>query len=169
MTVVRTVVMAPATSRRRTKPRITPFHNQFAPKSPSAQSVIPRIVMRGAVSVPADGRFVKRAFYPVLWDGRSNTLYAGATSATVLDRLQTLFRETFDRVLEPLSAGTLAFALAEARGQERAVEDFGPVPFLGGPAPATVAWTDGDASSKPDPANHRSPVRASRHCQHTVG
>jgi hypothetical protein len=96
----------------------------------------------------ADGRFVKRAFYPVLWDGRSNTLYAGATSAAVLDRLQTLFRETFDRVLEPLTAGTLAFTLAEARGQERAVEDFGPVPFLGGPAPATVAWTVGDASSK---------------------
>src|SRR3954447_24011341 len=56
----------------------------------------------------ADGRFRRMAHYPVLWDGQSNILYAGTASLSVLDRLQTLFRETFDRILEPISAGSLA-------------------------------------------------------------
>ncbi|MDR3634084.1 MAG: hypothetical protein P4L84_09780 [Isosphaeraceae bacterium] len=96
----------------------------------------------------ADGRFRRVAHYPVLWDGRSNVLYAGATSASVLDRLQTLFRETFDRIVEPITAGSLAYSLAEARGHERLVEDFGPVPFLGEGSHASVAWADSDASSR---------------------
>jgi hypothetical protein len=97
----------------------------------------------------ADGRFHKRAYYPVLWDGRSNVLYAGATSSNVLDRLQTLFRETFDRVLEPITAGSLAHTLADERGEGRAVEDNGPVAFSAeGASGQTVAWTDSDASSR---------------------
>ncbi len=56
-------------------------------------------------------------------------LYAGTTSNSVLDRLQALFRETFDRALEPITAGSLAYQLAETRGQERTVEDHGPVGF----------------------------------------
>ena len=50
---------------------------------------------------------------------RSNVLYAGVTSASVLDRLLTLFRETFDRTLEPITAGSLAQTLAAARGEDR--------------------------------------------------
>jgi hypothetical protein len=97
----------------------------------------------------ADGRFRKLNHYPVLWDGQSNILYAGATSKTVLERLQTLFRETFDRTLEPITAGSLAYSLAESRGQERAVEDFGPIGFVGEDASySTVAWTDDDASNR---------------------
>ena len=56
----------------------------------------------------ADGRFRRRKMHPVLWDGRTNTLYAGATSNAVLDRLLPLFRETFDLQLEPITAGALA-------------------------------------------------------------
>lgn len=97
----------------------------------------------------ADGRFRRLAYYPVLWDGQSNVLYAGATSASVLERLQGLFRETFDRTLEPITSGSLAYSLAEARGQERSVEDFGPVGFVGEDASySSVAWTDSDASSR---------------------
>jgi hypothetical protein len=96
----------------------------------------------------ADGRFRKLAYYPVLWDGQTNTLYAGATSKTVLERLQTLFRETFDRVLEPVTAGSLAYSLAEQRGQERKVEDLGPTAFFGDHGPATIAWTEDDASNR---------------------
>jgi len=59
----------------------------------------------------ADGRFRRLSHYPILWDAQTNTLYAGSTSTTVLDRLQSLFRETFDRVLEPITAGSLARAL----------------------------------------------------------
>lgn len=98
----------------------------------------------------ADGRFRRLAFYPVLWDGQSNVLYAGATSAAVLDRLMNLFRETFDRTLEPISAGSLAQNLAEARGESRPVEEFGPVGFVGEDASYTsVAWSGADAT-RPD-------------------
>jgi len=97
----------------------------------------------------ADGRFRRRKHYPILWDGRANVLYAGTASLSVLDRLQTLFRETFDRPLEPITAGSLAYALAEANGLERSVEDFGPVAFLGeGAAHSSVAWTGSDTSSR---------------------
>ena len=96
----------------------------------------------------ADGRFRKLAHYPVLWDGQSNVLYAGTTSNSVLDRLRTLFRETFDRTLDPITAGSLAYSLAETRGQERSVEDFGPVVYGGSEAHASVAWSDHDPSSR---------------------
>jgi hypothetical protein len=66
---------------------------------------------RRAETEAADGRFRRLNHYPVLWDGRTNTLYAGSTSTSVLDRLQTLFHETFDRAIEPITAGTLANAL----------------------------------------------------------
>jgi hypothetical protein len=96
----------------------------------------------------ADGRFRRLAHYPILWDGQTNILYAGTTSGTVLERLQTLFRETFDRTLEPITAGSLAYAQAETRGQERSVEDFGPVGFSGDATYSSVAWTDADASNR---------------------
>jgi len=91
----------------------------------------------------ADGRFRRRKHYPVLWDGTTNTLYAGTGSASILDRLQNLFRETFDRILEPITSGTLA--------AERTGSDFAPVAFLGNDpdALAAVAWSGGDAN-QPD-------------------
>lgn len=97
----------------------------------------------------ADGRFRRLAHYPVLWDGQSNMLYAGATSASVLDRLQSLFRDTFDRQLEPVTAGGLAQDLAIARGFETPVESFTPVGFVGDPNSAVVAWSDSDPN-RPD-------------------
>jgi hypothetical protein len=98
----------------------------------------------------ADGRFRRLAYYPVLWDGRSNLLYAGATGAIVLDKLQALFRETFERPLEPMTAGSLALSLASDRGESRPLEDFGPVGFVDEDASyATVTWADSDPS-RPD-------------------
>ena len=64
-----------------------------------------------AAAEAADGRFRRHDHYPVLWDGQTQTLYAGTTSSSVLERLQALFRETFDRTLEPLTAGSLARSL----------------------------------------------------------
>lgn len=97
----------------------------------------------------ADGRFRRMAHYPVLWDAQSNILYAGMTSLTAIERLKTLFRETFDRTLEPITAGSLAYSQAEVHGLERSVEDFGPVGFVGeGGGYSTVAWADSDASSR---------------------
>ncbi len=72
---------------------------------------------RRAEAEAADGRFRRLNHVPVLWDGRTNILYAGSTSTSVLDRLQSLFRETFDRSLEPITAGSLAENL-ELNGPE---------------------------------------------------
>ncbi|SIO66820.1 hypothetical protein SAMN05444166_8234 [Singulisphaera sp. GP187] len=84
-----------------------------------------------AESEASDGRFRRMSHYPVLWDAQSNVLYAGMTSLTAIERLKTLFRETFDRTLEPITAGSLAYSQAEVHGLERSVEDFGPVGFVG--------------------------------------
>ncbi len=92
----------------------------------------------------ADGRFRRMAHYPVLWDGQSNTLYAGTASLSVLDRLQTLFRETFDRILEPVSAGSLARSMAEDRGEAARIENIGPVGYIGEDGHSSVAWSGSD-------------------------
>jgi len=98
----------------------------------------------------ADGRFRRLSHYPILWDGQTNTLYVGSTSTTVLDRAQTLFRETFDRVLEPITAGSLARSLAPGDLGERVLSidslDRGSLSLAGGAAAeaSRVAWADND-------------------------
>lgn len=90
-----------------------------------------------------DGRFRRLAHYPVLWDGRSNTLFAGVTSDSVLDRLKGLFRETFERTLEPITAGSLA------QGDDPR-EIAGPTGFVGEDSGYTsIAWS-GDDAARPD-------------------
>jgi hypothetical protein len=97
----------------------------------------------------ADGRFRRRKHFPVLWDGRSNILYAGTGSASVLDRLLPLFRDTFGRGLEPVSAGSLAAEQAEARGVARPIDELPPASFLGDEAAlAAFAWSTD--STNPD-------------------
>src|SRR5262249_26245594 len=82
-------------------------------------------------------------------DGRDNTLYASATSAKVLERLLTLFRETFGRTLEPVTSGSLAESLAAARGQAETAAQVGPVGFVGEDASYTsVAWAEGEGSGR---------------------
>jgi hypothetical protein len=90
----------------------------------------------------ADGRFRRLNHCPVLWDGQSNTLYVGSTSSSVLDRLQSLFRETFDRALEPITAGSLALGLAPANPDD-------PGQLLGnlGRGPLTLVGASGDETS----------------------
>jgi hypothetical protein len=115
----------------------TGFANK-AQKQEAKEAAIAR-----AEAEAADGRFRRRKHTPVLWDGTTNTLYAGTNSAAVLDRLQNLFRETFDRTLEPITAGTLA--------AEREGSNFAPLAFLGSDPNAVtqVAWAESDPN-RPD-------------------
>ncbi len=106
-----------------------------------------------AMAEAADGRFRRHNHYPVLWDGQTQTLYAGTTSASVLERLQALFRETFDRPLEPITAGSLARGLAPGDptdpDRELAIFGSGPIAVAGQPAgaAASVAWAGDDPTS----------------------
>lgn len=88
----------------------------------------------------ADGRYLRRKAYPVLWDALSNELLVGTTSPAVLDRLQPLFVHTFGRGFEAHSAGRQAFSLAEARQQTRGVDDATLSPYLGDGSSGEVAW-----------------------------
>jgi len=106
---------------------------------------------RRALAEAADGRFRRLNHYPVLWDGQTNTLYAGSTSVNVLDRLQSLFRDTFDRALEPKTAGTLASGMPAGdqgeKGRPAAILDDGRLALVGGTGGAQVVWSeDGPAS-----------------------
>jgi hypothetical protein len=94
----------------------------------------------------ADGRFLRRKAYPVLWDALSHELLVGTTAITVIDRLHTLFQQTFGVGFELLSAGRQAFLLAEARSQTRGVDDARPAVFVPGVTPSDLAWVPDDAS-----------------------
>jgi recombination associated protein RdgC len=93
-----------------------------------------------------DGRFLKRKAYPVLWDAGSNEVLVGTGSGAVIDRLHTLFQQTFGQSFEPLSAGRQAFLLAEARQQTRGVDDAEPSPFVPGLSGTQVAWVPDENS-----------------------
>jgi hypothetical protein len=101
----------------------------------------------------ADGRYRRHNHYPVLWDGQTQTLYAGSTSASVLERLQALFRETFDRPLEPITAGNLARGLTPGDptdpDREPAIFGSGPIALAGQPdgVASSVAWSGDDPTS----------------------
>jgi hypothetical protein len=86
-----------------------------------------------------DGRYLRRKSFPLLWDAPSGELLVGTTSVTALDRLVTLFHQTFERTFEGLRAGRQAFQLAEADNSSRAVDDATPAAFVPN-QPAEVAW-----------------------------
>jgi hypothetical protein len=93
-----------------------------------------------------DGRFLRHKAYPLLWDAQASQLLAGTTALTVIDRLHTLFQQTFGHAFELLTAGRQAFELAEARGQTGGVDDARPAAFLPGVSPAELAWVPDEAS-----------------------
>jgi hypothetical protein len=63
-----------------------------------------------------DGRFTRRKAYPLLWDGQSNHVLIGTSSAGVLDQAQRLFKDTFGSALTPLDAGKRALAKVQGGG-----------------------------------------------------
>lgn len=97
-------------------------------------------------SEASDGRFLRRKSYEVLWDSQSNELLVGTTAVTIVDRLYTLFQQTFGKTFEPMHAGKQAFLLAELREQTRGVDDAGPAAFVPGGDKPIVAWVPDEAS-----------------------
>lgn len=87
-----------------------------------------------------DGRFIKRKAIPVLWDRLSNEVLFGSPTAPHVDRLCSLFEQTFKLELQCVTAGPRAFHLAEARGQTRAADDSKPSAFVAGATSNGIAW-----------------------------
>jgi hypothetical protein len=92
-----------------------------------------------------DGRFLRRRAYPVLWDSQSRELFAGTTAQGVMDRLHTLFGQTFGFGFQMVGAGERAFEQAEPREQTRSLDDAGPSAFVPGVTPLTLAWQPDEA------------------------
>ena len=93
-----------------------------------------------------DGRYKKRKCIPVLWDAASNEVLFGTTSLTQVDRLVSLFQQTFGYGLDAMTAGRRAFHLSELRQQTRTVDDSSPSAFVPGVTPGEVAWIADDTS-----------------------
>jgi hypothetical protein len=87
-----------------------------------------------------DGRFVKRKLIPVLWDAKSNELLVGTTSAAAIEQLHSLFERSFGIGFEAVTAGRLAYRLADLHRQTRNVDDAAPSAFVPGFSPTDVAW-----------------------------
>ncbi len=87
-----------------------------------------------------DGRFLKRKSIEVVWDRLSNEVYFGATSATHVDRLMTLFKNTFGHGYDGMTAGRRAYQLAELHQRTRGVDDASPSIFVPGASAEDVAW-----------------------------
>lgn len=93
-----------------------------------------------------DGRFRKRKCLPVLWDAPSNELLFGAASLTHLERLTSLFQQSFGQPLEAITAGRRAYQLADLHQRTRSVDDSAPSAFVPGISPEDVAWIADEGS-----------------------
>lgn len=93
-----------------------------------------------------DGRYKRRKCVPVLWDAKSNEVLFGATSVTNVDRLCTLFQQSFGYGLDPITSGRRMFQLAELYQRTRAVDDSTPSAFVPGVTPEGVAWIADESS-----------------------
>lgn len=93
-----------------------------------------------------DGRYRKRKCFPVLWERLSNEVLFGATSLTQVERLCSLFDQTFGRKLECITAGRRAHHLAELNGRTRTVDDSSLSAFVPGSSPGDVAWIADESS-----------------------
>ncbi|AWM39447.1 hypothetical protein GobsT_22260 [Gemmata obscuriglobus] len=92
-----------------------------------------------------DGRYRKRKCVPVLWDRQTNEVLFGATSLTQVDRLTSLFEQTFGHELECVTAGRRAYQLAELHSLTRSVDDAAPSAFVPNASP-DIAWIADDSS-----------------------
>ena len=93
-----------------------------------------------------DGRYRKRKCIPVLWDRLSNEVLFGATSLTQVDRLCSLFEQTFGLELECVTAGRRAYHLAEVQARTSHGGRFRPRAFVPGVTPGDVAWIADESS-----------------------
>lgn len=92
-----------------------------------------------------DGRYRKRKCVPVLWDRLTNEVLFGATSLTQVDRLTSLFEQTFGVEIECVTAGRRAYQLAELHSHTRSVDDSSPSAFVPNASP-DIAWIADESS-----------------------
>ncbi|CAN5416689.1 hypothetical protein BH10PLA2_BH10PLA2_17840 [soil metagenome] len=93
-----------------------------------------------------DGRFLQRRTHSLMWDAPSNELLVASTAQGAIDRLVTLFQQTFGSGFEIQGAGARAYDLAELREQTRGVDDATPTIFVTGGSAKELAWAPDENS-----------------------
>lgn len=93
-----------------------------------------------------DGRFKKRKCIPLMWDAVSNEVLFGTTSLTHIDRLVSLFQQTFGYSLDAMTAGKRAQFLFEPGNKQSLINDATPSAFVQGVTPEETAWILDDTS-----------------------
>lgn len=89
-----------------------------------------------------DGRYRKRKCVPVMWDRTTGEVLFGATSLTQVDRLCSLFEQTFGVQLQNVNAGTLAIeGVTDATPNDMVAVSA----FVPGTTPDGVAWLVSEA------------------------
>lgn len=86
------------------------------------------------------GKFKRLQQFPVLWDGRENTLYLGSSSQAVVESGRELFERAFDLKLERIGSGRLAQAWAAEAKKLKQLEDLEPTVFHADEPGAHAAW-----------------------------
>jgi len=97
-----------------------------------------------------EGSYRRLRQFPVMLDSRENVLYVAATQSSVMERLHPLFKATFNKRLEHVTAGYLGHRWAEQKGADRQLENLAPARFVerpGDSGPAEVCWTRHDATA----------------------
>ena len=89
-----------------------------------------------------DGRYRKRKCVPVMWDRTTGEVLFGATSLTQVDRLCSLFEQTFGVGL----SGRKACEVADLGGWSQEMDDLQPSAFVPGTTPADVCWIADESS-----------------------
>jgi hypothetical protein len=87
-----------------------------------------------------DGRYLRRKAYPILWDGLSNELLVGGTSARVQELVQKQFAETFGYKLTRLDAGQRILRPGGRRRHASAPAGLRPSVFVPAMRMGEVAW-----------------------------
>ena len=90
-----------------------------------------------------DGRYRKRKCVPVMWDRTTGEVLFGATSLTQVDRLCSLFEQTFGVGLKCITAGRLAVYIADTEAGVAALDSAGLSAFVPGASSTDVAWVPG--------------------------
>lgn len=92
-----------------------------------------------------DGRYRKSTIIPVMWDLKTGEVLYGSLSWTRIDRFMTHFEQTFGLRLEVITAGSLAYRLAELKERTDRVDSAFLTKFTHD-TPTEPAWIADDSS-----------------------
>ncbi|MCB9852420.1 MAG: hypothetical protein H6819_04940 [Phycisphaerales bacterium] len=97
-----------------------------------------------------EGRYRKQRQFPLFLDTQRDILYVSATTPSVHERLLPLFKNTFGKRLEPLTAGSLAIAWADHHNQSRQLENLEYAAFIPHPENGLDSpyWTSHDPAAR---------------------